>query len=64
VTLAAAGERTNPAWIGTTVTCPTLRYNPAVVAEAFSSLSLLYAGRVFPGVGSGEALNEEAATGL
>src|SRR5437764_1198701 len=64
VTLAAAGERTSPAWIGTTVTCPTLRYNPAVVAEAFASLSLLYPGRVFLGVGSGEALNEEAATGL
>ena len=64
VTLAAAGERTNPAWIGTTVTCPTLRYNPAVVAEAFASLSLLYPGRVFLGVGSGEALNEEAATGV
>src|SRR6201997_5786567 len=63
VTLAAAGERANPAWIGTTVTCPTLRYNPAVVAEAFASLSLLYPGRVFLGVGSGEALNEEAATG-
>jgi F420-dependent hydroxymycolic acid dehydrogenase len=27
-------------------------------------LSLLYAGRVFLGVGSGEAVNEEAATGL
>jgi G6PDH family F420-dependent oxidoreductase len=45
------------------VTCPTLRYNPAVVAEAFASLSLLYPGRIFLGVGSGEALNEEAATG-
>jgi len=45
------------------VTCPTLRYNPAVVAEAFASLSLLYPGRVYLGVGSGEALNEEAATG-
>src|SRR5689334_4961906 len=64
VTLAAAGERTNPAWIGTTVTCPTLRYNPAVVAETFASLSLLYPGRVFLGVGSGEALNEQAGTGV
>jgi F420-dependent hydroxymycolic acid dehydrogenase len=35
-----------------------------VVAEAFASLSLLYPGRVFLGVGSGEALNEEAATGV
>jgi F420-dependent hydroxymycolic acid dehydrogenase len=63
VTLSAAGERTQPAWIGTTVTCPTLRYNPAVVAQAFATLSLLYPGRVFLGVGSGEALNEQAATG-
>jgi alkanesulfonate monooxygenase SsuD/methylene tetrahydromethanopterin reductase-like flavin-dependent oxidoreductase (luciferase family) len=38
-------------------------YNPAVVAEAFASLSLLYPGRVFLGVGSREALNEQAATG-
>jgi TAT-translocated FGD2 family F420-dependent dehydrogenase len=63
VTLAALGERSAGAWMGTTVTCPTLRYNPAVVAEAFASLSLLYPGRIFLGVGSGEALNEEAATG-
>ena len=63
VTLAAAASRVNGAWMGTTVTCPTLRYNPAVVAEAFASLSLLSPGRVFLGVGSGEALNELAATG-
>jgi len=49
--------------MGTTVTCPTLRYNPAVVAEAFASLSHLYPGRIFLGIGSGEALNEQAATG-
>jgi G6PDH family F420-dependent oxidoreductase len=49
--------------MGTTVTCPTMRYNPAVVAEAFASLSHLYPGRVFLGVGSGEALNEQVAVG-
>ena len=63
VTLGVLGERAQPAWIGTTVTCPTMRYNPAVVAQTFASLSLLYPGRVFLGVGSGEALNEKAATG-
>ncbi|HEY3778625.1 MAG TPA: TIGR03557 family F420-dependent LLM class oxidoreductase [Rhizomicrobium sp.] len=63
VTMGALGERVRPAWIGTTVTCPILRYHPAVVAEAFASLSQLYPGRVFLGVGSGEALNEAAATG-
>jgi TAT-translocated FGD2 family F420-dependent dehydrogenase len=63
VTMGALGERARSAWIGTTVTCPTLRYHPAIVAEAFASLSQLYPGRVFLGVGSGEALNEQAATG-
>jgi len=63
VTMAALGAQAAPAWMGTTVTCPTMRYNPAVVAETFASLSHLYPGRIFLGVGSGEALNEQAATG-
>jgi TAT-translocated FGD2 family F420-dependent dehydrogenase len=63
VTLAALGGPAGSAWMGTTVTCPTLRYHPAIVAETFASLSLLYPGRIFLGVGSGEALNEQAATG-
>jgi TAT-translocated FGD2 family F420-dependent dehydrogenase len=63
VTMAALGERTKRVWIGPTVTCPSFRYNPAVVAEAFASLNLLYPGRIFLGIGSGEALNEEAAIG-
>jgi TAT-translocated FGD2 family F420-dependent dehydrogenase len=64
VSMGALGARAPQSWMGTTVTCPTLRYNPAVVAEAFASLSLLYPGRVFLGVGSGEALNEESVTGV
>jgi TAT-translocated FGD2 family F420-dependent dehydrogenase len=63
VTMSALGARTNKIWIGPTVTCPTFRYNPAVVAEAFVSLNLLYPGRIFLGIGSGEALNEQAAVG-
>jgi F420-dependent hydroxymycolic acid dehydrogenase len=63
VTMSALGARTKRVWIGPTVTCPTFRYNPAVVAEAFASLSLLYPGRIFLGIGSGEALNEQAAVG-
>ncbi len=63
VTMGALGQRTTRAWIGPTVTCPTFRYHPAVVAEAFASLSLLTPGRVFLGIGSGEALNEQAAVG-
>lgn len=63
VTMGALTQKTKRVWIGTTVTCPTFRYNPAVVAEAFASLSLLAPGRIFLGIGSGEALNEEAAVG-
>ena len=64
VTLGALGAQAPGSWMGTTVTCPTLRYNPAVVAEAFATLNQLYPGRIFLGVGSGEALNEQAATGM
>ncbi len=63
VTLAAVGQRTQRILMGTGVTCPTYRYNPAIVAEAFASLGILAPGRVFLGVGSGEALNEAASGG-
>lgn len=63
VTMGALRGQIGESWLGTTVTCPTVRYNPAVVAEAFASIAAFHPGRVFLGVGSGEALNEEAATG-
>ncbi len=63
VTLGALGQKTQRAWMGPTVTCPILRYHPAVVAETFATLGSLYPGRIFLGLGSGEALNEQAATG-
>jgi F420-dependent hydroxymycolic acid dehydrogenase len=63
ITLGVLGQQTQRIWMGTAVTCPTLRYHPAVVAEAFATLSLFSPGRIFLGMGSGEALNEEAATG-
>lgn len=46
------------------MTCPTYRYNPATAAQAFASLAILYPGRVFLGVGTGERLNEQAATNM
>lgn len=62
-TMGALSQRTQRAWFGPTVTCPILRYHPAVVAQTYATLSSLAPGRVFLGVGSGEALNEQAATG-
>lgn len=63
LTLSALGQRTSRLVMGTGVTCPSFRYQPSIVAQAFASLGVLYPGRVFLGVGAGEALNEEAATG-
>lgn len=61
--MAAVGERTSSIKIGTSVMTPTFRYNPAVLAQAFATMGVLYPGRIFLGVGTGEALNE-IATGF
>ena len=42
----------------TYVTCPTLRYHPAVVAQKAATLQILAEGRFTLGLGSGENLNE------
>ena len=63
VWLGALGQRTTSALIGTSVLTPTMRYHPVVVAQAFATLGCLHPGRVFLGVGTGEALNERPLTG-
>jgi coenzyme F420-dependent glucose-6-phosphate dehydrogenase len=62
--MAAVGERTSRVMLGTSVLTPTFRYNPAVIAQAFATMGLLYPGRVMLGVGTGEALNEIAVSGM
>ncbi|MCV7099545.1 F420-dependent hydroxymycolic acid dehydrogenase [Mycobacterium palustre] len=62
LTLALVGNSTSRISFGTGVTCPTYRYHPATVAQAFASLAILSPGRVFLGVGTGERLNEQATT--
>src|SRR5438309_1735266 len=42
LTMSALGQKTTRLHMGTTVTCPTFRYNPAVVAQAFATLGVLY----------------------
>jgi coenzyme F420-dependent glucose-6-phosphate dehydrogenase len=58
--LGAAGERTNRVLLGTSVTTPTFRYHPAIVAQAFGTLGALHPGRFILGIGTGEHLNEGA----
>jgi coenzyme F420-dependent glucose-6-phosphate dehydrogenase len=61
--LGALAQATSRVSIGTSVLTPTLRYQPPIVAQAFATLGSLAPGRVFLGVGTGEALNELPATG-
>jgi coenzyme F420-dependent glucose-6-phosphate dehydrogenase len=61
--LAATGQRTSSMVLGTSVLTPTLRYHPSIVAQAFATLGCLTPGRVFLGVGTGEAMNETPVTG-
>jgi coenzyme F420-dependent glucose-6-phosphate dehydrogenase len=56
--LGAIAERTDRMRVGTGVTCPIVRVHPAVVAQAAATTSLLFDGRFFLGLGTGEALNE------
>jgi coenzyme F420-dependent glucose-6-phosphate dehydrogenase len=58
--LAAVGERTRRVALGTSVNTPTFRYHPALVAQAFGTLGVLFPNRMILGVGTGEHLNEGA----
>jgi coenzyme F420-dependent glucose-6-phosphate dehydrogenase len=59
--IGAALAKTNKIIVGTGVTPPILRYHPAIVAQVFATLGVMFPNRVFLGVGRGEALNEVPA---
>lgn len=61
--LGALGQATQTAYLGTSVLTPTLRYHPSIVAQSFATLACLSPGRIFLGIGTGEAMNETPATG-
>lgn len=56
--LGAVAQATTRVELMTFVTCPTVRYHPAVVAQKAATLGVLSEGRFTLGVGSGESLNE------
>jgi coenzyme F420-dependent glucose-6-phosphate dehydrogenase len=62
--LGALGALTSRIIIGTSVMTPTFRYHPAVVAQAFATLGVMFPDRVVLGVGTGESLNEVPSTGM
>ncbi|WP_129843354.1 TIGR03557 family F420-dependent LLM class oxidoreductase [Streptomyces sp. RFCAC02] len=54
----AIAAKTDRIGLATGVTCPTVRYHPAIIAQAAATLALVSRGRFTLGVGSGERLNE------
>lgn len=56
--IGAVAEATEKIPLITGVTCPTVRYHPAIIAQAAATTADLMPGRFSLGVGSGENLNE------
>jgi G6PDH family F420-dependent oxidoreductase len=56
--LGAIALKTETVQITTGLTCPIIRYHPAVVAQAAATVALLSGGRFTLAVGAGERLNE------
>jgi G6PDH family F420-dependent oxidoreductase len=59
--LGAAAQTTERIGLMTYVTCPIVRYHPAVVAQKAATVALLSDGRFRLGLGAGENLNEHIA---
>jgi G6PDH family F420-dependent oxidoreductase len=57
-TLGAVSQVTSRIDLMTYVTCPIIRYHPAVVAQKAATVQLLSEGRFTLGIGAGENLNE------
>jgi coenzyme F420-dependent glucose-6-phosphate dehydrogenase len=56
--LGAIGQVTSRIGVGTGVTAPVFRHNPAVVAQFAATMEEMCPGRAYLGIGSGESLNE------
>lgn len=61
--LGAVATHTNHSILSPGVTCPILRYHPSVIAQAAATVSHFAPNRTWLGLGTGEAINEFAATG-
>jgi G6PDH family F420-dependent oxidoreductase len=56
--LGAIAAKTEEIGLATGVTCPTVRYHPAIIAQAAATLALVSDDRFTLGIGAGERLNE------
>lgn len=60
--LGAIAQATSTVGLATAVTCPLVRYHPAVVAQMAATLAVLSEGRFTLGLGTGELLNEHVVS--
>jgi G6PDH family F420-dependent oxidoreductase len=56
--LGAIAAKTGTLGLATGVTCPSVRYHPAIIAQAAATLAIVSDNRFTLGVGAGERLNE------
>jgi coenzyme F420-dependent glucose-6-phosphate dehydrogenase len=56
--IGAIAHTTKHLRLGSGVTCPIIRYHPAIVAQAAATCEMMMPGRFFLGVGTGANLNE------
>lgn len=56
--LGGISQATSTLRLGTGVTCPIMRYHPALVAQMAATSQEMFEGRFFLGLGTGENLNE------
>ncbi|MGK5740925.1 TIGR03557 family F420-dependent LLM class oxidoreductase [Micromonospora sp. URMC 103] len=56
--LGSIAAQTSTIGLVTGVTCPSIRYHPAIIAQAAATMALISDGRFTLGVGAGERLNE------
>lgn len=56
--LGAIASATDRMGLMTAVTCPIMRYHPAIIAQGAATMGILTGGRFTLGLGSGERLNE------
>lgn len=56
--LSAIAAKTGTLDLATGVTCPSVRYHPAIVAQAAATLQIISDNRFTLGIGAGERLNE------
>jgi G6PDH family F420-dependent oxidoreductase len=56
--LSAIAARSDRIGLATGVTCPSVRYHPAIVAQAAATLAIISDDRFTLGIGAGERLNE------